>query len=378
MTENEENIEDNVGGGEAEAVVEQPVIQQWSIVPDNEPTHLPTENVFKVVPEVEEKIAEMPEAIVEEVIETPAVEEVIDQPNVEQEQIDEAKVLEFLKKEKGFKGENLDDFKPTEQIELDAEVKAYLQYKKDTNRSYADWQETQKDYSQEPKDKVLLMNLKLDNPTLNDKQIDRLYNREYSFDLEFDDEDTITDKEINIERDYQKGLAKLEFQKEQYKAVRGSDETVPQEYKEAKTLVDNWNKQQEESKIAFEQNRQDFQSKTDDVFNPNFEGFEINVGEQKFKVKPENIESAKNTLSDLSNFDKKFFDETGKLKDPEGYYKALHFAMNPDKMAEHFVNIGKALQVEDDERESKNIQVQGQSSRNAPLINSGKKWTVEN
>lgn len=374
MPENEEIIDNNGGGREAEVVVEQPVIQQWKIEPEGNEVHTPIAEAFKVVPEVEVPIIETPiEVVVETPIieEAPIVEEVIEQPT-----IDEQAVINFLK-EKGFDANSLEDLKPKEQEKLDGELEAYLKFKKETNRSFADWQETQKDFSQEPKEKVLLHNLKLENPTLDDKQIKRLFDREYAYDAEYDDEDTILDKQINIEKDYQKGLAKLESQKEQYKAVRGSDELVPDEYKSAKELVDNWNKQQEENKIAFEQTRHDFQAKTDNVFNPNFEGFKVKVGEAEFKIKPENVELAKKSLSDLSNFDKKFFDETGKLKDPEGYYRALHFADNPDKIAEHFINIGKALQAEADEKESKNIQVLGQGSRTTPLVDSGKKWTVE-
>jgi len=100
-------------------------------------------------------------------------------------------------------------------------------------------------------------------------------------------------------------------------------------------------------------------AKTENVFSNDFEGFKVKAGDSEFKVKPEDVQIAKNTLSDLSNFDKKFFDEKQQLKDPQEYYKALYFAMNPDKVAEHFINIGKSLQAEADELESKNINVAG-------------------
>ena len=380
MPENEEIIENNGGGSEEQVIeqtVETPVITPWQIETDE----TPITETFKVIPDVEETVEEV--VIEQPIVETPITEEapivaeevITEQPTVVE--IDEEKVINFLK-EKGFDANSLEDLKPKEQIELDAEMKSYLEYKKATNRSYQDFLETQKDFSQEPKENVLLANLKLDNPTLTDSQIERLYKREYEYDAEYDDEDVILDKQINIERDYQKGLAKLESQKEQYKVVRGSDELVPEEYKNAKQLVDNWNKQQEENKVVFEQNWQDFQAKTDNVFTKDFEGFKAKVGEQEFKVKPENIEIAKKNLSDPNYFTQKFFDETGKLKDPEGYYRASYFADNPDKIAEHFINIGKALQVEADEKESKNIQTQSQASRSAPLVNTGQKWIVEN
>jgi archaeosine-15-forming tRNA-guanine transglycosylase len=378
MPENEETIENNGGGSEEQVVVEQPAVTQWKIETDEVESVISLEDAFKSKAEVvEEIVVEQP------IVETPITEEtpievkeevIVDQSTVVE--IDEEKVINFLK-EKGFDANSLEELKPKEQEKLDPELEAYLKYKKETNRSYADWMKTQENFAELPKENVLLANLKLENPTLTDSQIERLYKREYDFDAEYDDEDVILDKQINIERDYQKGLAKLESQKEQYKVVRGSDELVPEEYKSAKQLVDNWNKQQEENKVAFEQNWQDFQVKTDNVFTKDFEGFNAKVGEQEFKVKPENIEIVKKNLSDPNYFNQKFFDETGKLKDPEGYYRASYFADNPDKIAEHFINIGRALQVEDDERESKNIKAQSEKNRNVSILNSGKKWTTE-
>jgi hypothetical protein len=72
-----------------------------------------------------------------------------------------------------------------------------------------------------------------------------------------------------------------------------------------------------------------------------------------------------------------FFEkETGKLKDPQGYYRALHFAMNPDKIAEHFINIGKSIRAEEEERISKNIKVEGVKNLNTQSLSKGK-WKIE-
>jgi len=236
--------------------------------------------------------------------------------------------------------------------------------------------ELQKDWTAVDKGDILMQNLRNENPTLNQKQLEFLFNKEYSFDADLDDDNEITMKEINIERDYQRGLRTLESQKEQYKAVRGSDEGIPEEYKNAKTAMDNMLKQQEEARTTYESTIQDFQAKTDAVFTNNFEGFEVKVGEESFRIKPEDVQSAKNTLSDLNNFNTKFFDQTGKLTDPSGYYKALHFAMNADKVAEHFINLGKSMRAEEEDRESKNIKVSGPGNISNNLGASGKSWKV--
>ncbi len=275
--------------------------------------------------------------------------------------IDENAVLNFLK-EKGFTAEKLEDLKPKEVKKLTPEVEKFLEFKEKTgNSSFTDFLETQKDWSQESKQVVLMQNLKAENPTLNEKQLERLYNREYAFDEDIDDEDVVMDKEINIERDYQKGLKALEDRKQQYEVPRGSDESVPEEYRNAKSAMDNFVKQQEEDDKLFTENRNDYIAKTEQVFPDNFEGFKVKVGNEKtgfedLIVKPENIQETRMAQSDLSNFNNKYFDEkTGVVKDAEGLHKAIYFGMNADKIAEHFYNLGKAKAVEDDDKLSKNI-----------------------
>jgi hypothetical protein len=358
MSEKIEKVEEVIENTEPKT---EEVVSTWKVVDD--------------APEVHPAFMEQPkqEVVVEKVEEQPKTEEKIVEEKVELPIIDEQVILKELNEKYGFEAKSLDDLKPKEVAKLDPETEKYLEYKKETGRGYADFLETQKDFTAEPKENVLLQYLKLENPTLNEKQIERLYKKEYEI-PEFADEDEITDKEIVIERDYQKGLKLLESQKEKYMVRKGLDESIPDEVRQKVEAFDNLTKQQQENQIAYEQTAKDFQAKTDEVFSNNFEGFKVKVGEDEFSVKPENIEETKKTLSDLSNFDKKFFDETGKLKDPQGYYKALHFAMNPDKVAEHFIKIGMAKQLELDEKESKNIVVRG--SGNIQTGGQSKTWKV--
>ena len=364
-----EEIEKQEPAEVVETAVEQTateeVIKPWTTVDDSPEIH-PS---FLEQPKVEEVIEEVVEVVEEE---KPIVEKPIEQQNAPLV-IDENIILKELNEKYGFEAKSLDDLKPKEIAKLDPEVEKYLEYKKETGRGYSDFLESQKDWSAEPKENILLQNLRLENPTLTDKQIERLYQKEY-VSSEFADEDEITDKEINIERDYQKGLKLLESQKEKYKVVKGLDESIPEDFKKAKEFADSYLKQQEENQIAFEQTAKDFQSKTDEVFSSNFEGFKVKVGDEEFSIKPDDVQETKSTLSDLSNFDKKFFDESGKLKDPQGYYKALHFAMNPEKVAEHFIKIGMAKQLEIEEKESKNIVVDG--VKNIQTGSQIKQWKV--
>lgn len=367
-----EEIEKQEPAEVVEVVAEQSAaeeIKPWTVVDDTPEVH----SSFLEQPKEEEVVE-----VVEKVVEVPAEEKPDEDVVINNDvptSIDDESVIKYINEKHGFDAKSLDDLKPKEIAKLDPEIEKYLEYKKETNgRSYQEFLETQKDWSVEPKENILLQNLRLENPTLTDKQIDRLYQKEYVT-SEFADEDEITDKEINIERDYQKGLKLLESQKEKYKVVKGLDESIPEDFVKAKEFADSYLKQQEENKVAFEQTAKDFQSKTDEVFSSNFEGFKVKVGDEEFSIKPEDVQETKSTLSDLSNFDKKFFDESGKLKDPQGYYKALHFAMNPEKVAEHFIKIGMAKQLEIEEKESKNVQVQG--VKNIQTGSQIKTWKVE-
>lgn len=366
MAEEIEKVDEIVDTNESKA---EEIIETWKVVdetPEIHPSFLEQKKDEEVVEEIA-KVEEIEDKIVEEKLLDKKIEE-------EKPIIDDNSVLEYLKKNKGLDVENFDSLGVKETKKLNPKVEAFQKYVEETNNdSLEDFSALQKDWSAEPKENILLQNLRLENPTLTDKQIERLYQKQYVA-PEFADEDDVTDMEINIERDYQKGLKLLESQKEKYKVVKGLDESIPEDFKKAKEFADSYIKQQEENKVAFEQTAKDFQSKTDEVFSSNFEGFKVKVGDEEFSIKPDDVQETKSTLSDLSNFDKKFFDESGKLKDPQGYYKALHFAMNPEKVAEHFIKIGMAKQLEIEEKESKNIVVDG--VKNIQTGSQIKQWKV--
>jgi predicted transcriptional regulator len=134
---------------------------------------------IEVVETIEETVEETPTEtteVVETTEEAPITEEVIE--NV-QANIDETAVLNFLK-EKGITAEKLEDLKPKEVKQLTPEVEKFLEFKEKTgNSSFTDFLATQKDWSQEPKEIVLMENLKAENPTLNQKQLEFLFKKTY-------------------------------------------------------------------------------------------------------------------------------------------------------------------------------------------------------
>ena len=276
----------------------------------------------------------------------------------EEFEVTEQEAFEALKKARGLEVESIDDLlRQKEGKKLSPELEKFVEFQEKTgNNNYNDFLATQKDWAVEEKNVVIKEFLKIDNPTLTDKQIDFLYNKNYSFDEDMDDEDVVMERQINIERDFQKGLKALEERKEQYQVVRGSDENIPQEYKEAKSIIEKLQQEDEISTKLFNEGRLDYVEKTNAIFD-NFEGFKVKVGQEEFVMKPVNVQELKTAHSDIEkSFNQKYFDkETGKLKDPNGFHKALYFAMNQETVAEHFFNLGKTRVAEEDEKLSKNI-----------------------
>jgi hypothetical protein len=342
MTQEDEVIENQ----EVNDNQEQP---KFTVKPADE-VSLPTE---EIKPEESEK---KPELEVEEKIE-PEKTEVLNQIEINSEN-----VLKFLK-ENGFENAtSLEDLKPKELKALRPEVEKYNEFVEKTgNADFNSFLETQKDWSAESDENKLIALLKIENPDLSNEEIDYKYNKLYAVDvLEQDDKSIVMEKGINAKTDLRRANETLAKRQQEFMVPKGF-ENIPDEYKQAKEFVEQATAQQQENKRLIEEANADFTEKTNSVFTDDFEGFKFKVGNEKtgfeeLTVKPENIQETRKTQANLDDFNKKFFDENGKLKDPKGFHQALYFGMNAEKIAEHFYNLGKSKQAESDDKLSKNIQ----------------------
>ena len=113
-----------------------------------------------------------------------------------------------------------------------------------------------------------------------------------------------------------------------------------------------------------------FKTKTQEVFNNDFKGFDFRVGDEKnITFKAGTTDELKNKQSDVNNFINKFIDpDTGLISDADNYHKALSVAMNPDKFARYFYEQGVSNAVDNVVKKSKNINM---DVRQAPRL-SGK------
>ena len=290
----------------------------------------------------------------------------------------EEEAFKFLKEARGLDVETLEDLiKPKEGKKLSPEIEKFIEFQETTgNSNYNDFLETQKDWSKEDQNYVLKQALKIENPLLTNEEVDFLFDKKYGFDEELDDDKTIKSKQIDAKVDYQKALNSLEQRKEQFKVNRGSEDNVPEVYKQAKEFADKYISDSQENEKFVEERRNDFLAKTDSVFSKNFEGFKTVIDGKEYPIKPTDISKTRESQIDIGNLQRQFFDENDNLTDPVGYHKALYFAQNADKVAEHYFNLGKAFQAEQDELESKNIPSREAQNRSADGGKSGFKVRV--
>lgn len=281
--------------------------------------------------------------------------------------------FKYLKENKGLEFESLEDFlKSKEPKKLDPEIEKYLEFKEKTGRGYADFLETQREWAKESPEVLIKAVIKLNNPSLTSDEIDFLFERDFAYDEEIDDEADVKEKKINQKIEAKKALAFLEKQKEDYAVPRGSDEAnIPEEYRDAKDLVD---KLYEES-VENEQNakilRDDFVSKITAHLNDKFDGIKFTVEGKDFKYKPEDVKQVLESVLDIGNFQKPYFDKDNKLKDEAGYTKTLLGGLHIDKIFQFAYNQGKTDYAEELEKNSKNIDVKGEKHLPSPSVLEG-------
>jgi hypothetical protein len=119
----------------------------------------------------------------------------------------------------------------------------------------------------------------------------------------------------------------------------------------ATDFFNRYNKQQE----AVKQQHEQFQRSTKQLFNDDFEGFDIKVGDRNYKYNIQNRDKVAENQSNINNLVGKFLDSDGNVSDTKGYHKAMYAADNVDKIASHFYEQGKADAVKDVMNKSKNL-----------------------
>jgi len=235
--------------------------------------------------------------------------------------------------------------------QLPENIEKLVTFMEETGGTIEDYTRLNADYSNIDDDTLLKEYYKKAKPHLNEEEIGFVMEDNFQYDEDMDEEREVRKKKLAKKEEIAKAKNFLEETKAKYYEEIKLRPGVTQEQQKATDFFNRYNKQQD---VATEQHER-FKHNTQELFNEDFKGFDISVGEKSFKYNIQNREKVAENQSNLNNLVKKFLNEDGDVVDTSGYHKAMYAAENVDKIASHFYEQGKADAVKDVISKSKNL-----------------------
>ena len=239
----------------------------------------------------------------------------------------------------------------TKKPEMPENIQKLVSFMKETGGNINDYARLNADYSKVDDNTLLKEFYKKSKPHLDQEEIEFVMEDNFYYDEDVDEDRDIRKKKLAKKEEIAKAKNFLEDLKSKYYDEIKLRPGVTQKQQEA---LDFYNKHNQEKEIA-EQRHEKFRNGTSTLFNTEFEGFEFNVGEKRFKYNVNNADDVKEKQSSLSTFMNKFVNKQGEIEDFQGYHKAMYTARNADAIANHFYEQGKADAVKDVMAKSKNL-----------------------
>tara|TARA_Y100000114_G_scaffold138361_1_gene141311 strand:- start:35 stop:1222 length:1188 start_codon:yes stop_codon:yes gene_type:complete len=305
-----------------------------SSIEDNAPNA--DTNQFKTSAPVEEPVAEEKE---EQPEQEPVLQEVTEEEVQEQVEELQEEVEEEIQQAQQT-GEPLPE-----------NIQKVVDFMNETGGTLQDYVKLNQDYSNYDDKSLLREYYKTTKPHLTDDEVNFLMEDNFSYSEEEDDEKVVKRKKLALKEQVANAKSHLDGLKSKYYEEIKAGSRLTQEQQKA---VDFFNRYEEEAKIS-EQQQSIFLKKTDNVFSDKFKGFDFNVGDKKYRFNVKDAAKVKETQSNINNFIKPFLNENNEISDAAGYHKSLFTAMNPDLVAQHFYEQGKADAIKDSVAKAKNV-----------------------
>jgi hypothetical protein len=220
------------------------------------------------------------------------------------------------------------------------------------------------DYSNVDNSTLLREYYKNTRPHLDYDEVNFLLEDNFKYDEDVDEEREVRKKKLAYKEEIGKAKSYLDGLKDKYYDEIKLKSTVNPDQKKA---VDFFNRYNEDQVVRTKQ-RDDFERITKDTFNKDFEGFDFDLGEKKFRYGVKNPSEVVENQLDITHFVTKFLADDGSLKDPKGYHKAMYAARHADTIAQHFYEQGKADAVKDVVAKSKNITTETRKEGNTNSV----------
>ena len=234
-------------------------------------------------------------------------------------------------------------------------VQKLMDFMEDTGGTLEDYVTLNQDFSSYDDMTVLREYYKKTKSHLTPEEVEFLIDDRFSYDEDVDEEREVKKKKIALKEQVADAKAHLDRQKSKYYEEIKAGSKLTNEQQKAVNFFNRYNKESKENEAVLEKQTNTFKMKTNNVFNKDFKGFDYNVGDKKYRFNVKDSNKVKENQSDINNFVKKFLNENNEMSDATGYHKSLFTANNPDAIAKHFYEQGKADALKTSVAKAKNV-----------------------
>jgi len=237
------------------------------------------------------------------------------------------------------------------QPELPESVTKLVDFMKETGGTMQDYIRLNTNYDDVDRDVLVKEYYKSTKPHLSAEEIDFMIDDSFAFDEDIDEERDIRRKKLAYKEEVAKARKFLNDTKDKYyDEIKLNSPSLSPDQQKASDFFNRYKEDQERNAA----NHEKFKANTNQLLNEQFEGFDFNLGDKKFRYGVQNVSQVAEKQSDISNFIGKFLGKDGMIEDTAGYHKALYAGANADKIANHFYEQGKADAIRDVVNKSNN------------------------
>lgn len=237
------------------------------------------------------------------------------------------------------------------QPELPESVTKLVDFMKETGGTMQDYIRLNTNYDDVDRNVLVKEYYKSTKPHLSAEEIDFMIDDSFAFDEDIDEERDIRRKKLAYKEEVAKARKFLKDTKDKYyDEIKLNSPRLSEDQQEASNFFNRYKEDQKRNAA----NHEKFKANTNQLLNEQFEGFDFNLGDKKFRYGIQNASQVAEKQSDISNFIGKFLGKDGMIEDTAGYHKALYAGANADKIANHFYEQGKADAIRDVVNKSNN------------------------
>jgi len=237
---------------------------------------------------------------------------------------------------------------------LPENIEKLVKFMEETGGNVTDYARLNADYSKVDSETLLHEYYKAAKPHLNGEERGFIIEDSFSFDEELDEAREVRKKKLAYKEEVATARNFLENLKQKYYDEIKLRPGVTKDQKIANDFYNNYNEEQKVNKEKHDR----FITKSKELLNNDFKGFDFNVGDKKFRYNIKDPVNVADSQSNISNFIGKFLNKKGEVIKHKEYHKALYTAQNADTLAQHFYEQGKTDAIKNQLASSKNISTQ--------------------